>query len=208
MGTNNLKTGTRWSCGDSHAAYINLPDLSVLCALYGYRLNYSFMAIYPDLNSMGLSLVSLMNEIEKYLESVPICAVSTTELTDIDDDQIGTTVSFDQMCRTKNPPSRNNSNRIQGPCIEPMSGQHIYWMHGEWMFVLPINPKWITTVHAMNTFHSGRHRFAGICTIQSVRTTERLIVAKPVLIVVPVSAVMRLLFPLPTICEHTGKNSR
>lgn len=190
-----MKTGTRWRCGDSRAAYIRLPDLSILVALYGYRLNYSFMAIYPDLNSMGLSLVTLMIEIEKLLESVPICAMSTTDLTDFGEDLIGTTVSIDQMCRTKNPPCRKNSYRNESLCVDPRRVQHIYWMHGKWKFVLPINPRWTTTMNAINTFYSGRHRFVGLCTIQSVRATDKLVVAKPIVIVVPDSPMMKLLFP-------------
>lgn len=177
--------GSLWKNNTSGFGYIDLPNLSVLTALSGYRLDLKFLDGYADLHSMGLALARLMLESERLMDQLQVSAVRLSDLSDFGEGLEGTIPSFEESFRTKNVPDFDSycrNNRWPPQVGDPVRGPHIYCKHGLWKIVLTIDPRWITTCHAICAFRSGNHKFAGLCTIKEVRTDDMLMLATPIVI--------------------------
>lgn len=177
---------SRWTSTMSILDYVDLPNLAILTLLCGYRLDRSFIELHRNFRSLGLVLPYLLYEIEKLLANMHINALPVGELANWTESVVGTVVSFEKTCRTKNLSYfRLATTGTQGQIGDSKRGPVIYFVHGKWKIVVKINPRWITSDHAVTDLRSGSHRFCGLCVIQEIRAADNLIYATPIVLGTP-----------------------
>lgn len=185
---NELKILAPWNNNLSQLTYINIPRLSILAALQGLSLDFPKLEERKRLVEYEYSLYSILIPFTKLLNNLHPLVKELPDLSKPDDRMVGITLSFNDRFWTKNLPDPENIKNFD----DFQSGKlahdpHIYKKFGDWKLVLIINPKWITTYTGYGEFSSGQSRFAGLCTIKSVRAEEKIIYATPLVIGFPKS---------------------
>ena len=190
-----LSKSRPWNSNLSQFTYLNIPRLSILAAMHGYKI------ILPlkegqSLHSLGWELNHVLLSFSELLEKIHPLARELPELSKPEDNLIGITFSFNDRFRTKNVPypdrDQTYTNFITG---DIKCDPHIYKKFGGWKLALTINPRWITTSTAYCEFiPSGGHNiYAGLCTIKSLDRSSKIIHGTPLLIGLPKSEFYELL---------------
>ncbi|MCG7867618.1 MAG: HNH endonuclease [Candidatus Thiodiazotropha taylori] len=160
-----LSKGVAWETKLAQVHYLNIPRLSILFAMRGYRLSSELdVEIVGDLHDLGgMPLIRIMQGFSQAINDLKPIALDLTEVSDINDDCIGAIISFDENFRTKGYSSYSGS--ISGDVDKD---PHVYKKSGKIKWILPIDPKWITTSTAQSVFCSGNARFAGLAMIKTI----------------------------------------
>ena len=161
-----LGTGVPWETKLAQVHYLNIPRLSILFAMRGYGLSSDLdIEIVGDLHDLGgMPLIKIMHAFSQAINDLEPTALDLTSVTDVNEGCIGSIISFDENFRTKNYSSYAGS--ISGDVDKD---PHVYKKTVDIKWVLPIDPKWITTSTAQSVFCSGNARFAGLAMIKSIK---------------------------------------
>ncbi len=176
-----------WDYNLSQITYLNVPRLSILAAIYGYRINLPLKE-GQSLHSLGWELNHVLLEFSKLLREIHPLAKELPDLSDPEDRLIGLTFNFNNRFRTRNMPYPDRSqlytNYLKGNLKHD---PHIYRKFGEWKLALTINPQWITTTTAYSEFipSGGHNRFAGLCTIKAISYETKFLHATPLVLGFP-----------------------
>lgn len=164
-----LSRGARWSTKLAQVHYLNIPRLSIIFALSGYKLPADLdIDIEGDLHDLGgIPLIRIMHSFAQIINDLEPIAIEMTDVSSADDEYIGAVVSFDENFRTKN--YGNYSGALSGNLD---SDPYIYKKSKGAKWILPLDPKWITTSTAQSEFCSGSSRFAGLAMIKSIKNNE------------------------------------
>jgi len=177
-----LAVGQAWKSNLGQLEYINLPRLIMLTELVNQESTIRDFGPIQSLDSVsGDSLLSIMIIVKRALATLSLRAVPLAGSTQISEDLVGTTISFNQNFRTKNYASlrQEQSGQYVGDIDR---GPQIYCKLSEWKVLMLFDPKWITTVTARVGFSSGSHRFAGIAMVREVNVPRNLVLATPLVL--------------------------
>lgn len=169
-----LNSGVAWEVKLAQVQYLNIPRLSILFAIKGHPISPDLdIEVNGELYELGgPPLMGIMVGFTQAINELGATAIELSTIKEVTDQQIGAVVSFDENFRTKN--YSNYSGSLTGDIDKD---PHIYKKINNLKWVLPIDPKWITTSTAQSDFCSGISRFAGLAMIKSV--TEDAIVCTP-----------------------------
>jgi hypothetical protein len=159
-----LKIGKPWKTKLSQVHYLNIPRLSMILAMGGYRLPTGVdIDIQGDLHDYGgMQLIKIMHYFAVGINTIEPEAVDLKSIKSIDD-IIGRTVGFDYNFRTKN--YSNYKGKLSGNLEkDPL----VYHKHGDKKWVFTIDPRWITTSTAISMFCNGTVRLSGFATIKAI----------------------------------------
>jgi hypothetical protein len=142
--------------------YINVPRLIHFDALT--RRYLSFPRIFDDGIPGDRWIVEELVALRHAIEAVEFPALSWQEISGLTD-PVGMLVSFEGRFRTKNgPKSRAPSNNIDMTNLR--TAPHIYTKEADVKFILPYDPRFLTTNTAMVEFSSGQIRVGGFAVIK------------------------------------------
>jgi hypothetical protein len=183
-----LASGSAWSGDISQLEYINLPRLAILGATQGVEAPLDAGAGQP-LHDLGFDLLYVLSASEKVLAELNIHAQPLVE--DGSPPELGTFVAVSGTFRTKNMPSPAKLARfvLKGRFeVDP----HVYRRLASYRFVMPLNPRWVTTMTAFHDFHRGQVQLAGIAQVKHIE--PRLVLATPLVLGVPTNPLMDAIF--------------
>ncbi|MEX2163166.1 MAG: hypothetical protein WD823_02830 [Sulfuricaulis sp.] len=157
--------------------YINVPRLIHYASLTGWS------GSFPDDFREGVPregwIVRELLELERAIVGLEFPALSWQETTATIEDPIGMLVSFEGRFRTKNgPKSREQPKQLDMTNLK--TAPHIYASQRGVKFVLPYDPRFLTTNTAVVEFSSGQVQVGGFAIIKKV--TEKEVWATPLFV--------------------------
>lgn len=160
-----LNNGVAWKIKLAQVQYLNIPRLSILFAIKGYSISPDLdIEVTDQLHDLGgPGLIRIMIGFTQAINELEPTAMDLSTIKEVTDKNIGAVISFDENYRTKN--YSNYSGLLTGTIAKD---PHIYKKIGNLKWILPIDPKWITTSTAQSDFCSGTSRFSGLAMIKSI----------------------------------------
>ncbi|MDA1000504.1 MAG: hypothetical protein O2807_08320 [bacterium] len=150
-----------WQGRLSTLHYINVPRLSML--LPADSISDSIIETCVDGIPKGVYIIRVLNELERAVESAEIMAISLPEVIPPSEEIIGSVISFEQLCYTKNGVNVGSSGDAKWiQQFNEKHSPHFYTKVEASKFIFPYDPRWITTTTAYSDFRAGRRRFAGL----------------------------------------------
>lgn len=178
-----LEYGKPWKSNIAQIYYVNIPRLNILSFKEEIFVDTNFLKEYKNLHEMGYGLNKLFIEYQPILDKITPCALAIEEITSINLDLIGLTLSFDCDFRTKNNPGLDDfcsgKFKLKG---DLKKDPQLYTSLLGFKLILTIDPTWLTTTTSFVNFRMGRGNFAGIATIKDVLIVDKIIIATPLLI--------------------------
>jgi hypothetical protein len=177
-----------WENNISQLYYINVPRLSILSEILGYRINAEYFEKIPSLNSLGGEIAGVLREFTGLLNNINPASIKLKDIEPTSDEFIGLTVSFNRRFYTKNVPGYddfvNGKYKILGDYnVDPQ----IHSKVNDYKLIVNIDPKWLATVTSFVNMRSGSGKFSGLCTIKDIYHENKIIVATPIIIGIPKS---------------------
>lgn len=157
--------------------YINVPRLIHFDALT--HVHPSFPRIFADGIPSDRFIVPELVALSRAIEALEFPALDWKETDAAVSDPVGMLVSFEGRFWTRNAPkSRKHANDVDMANLEV--APHIYTKGGRVKFILPYDPRFLTTNTAVVEFSSGQMRVGGFALIKKKLAKE--IWATPLLI--------------------------
>ncbi|MGO9397308.1 MAG: hypothetical protein ACLP19_05600 [Xanthobacteraceae bacterium] len=151
--------------------YINVPRLLHFDFLT--QTHPSFPSIFQDGIPADRFVVPEMVALGRAIEALEFPALSWQETIKTMQNPIGTLVSFEGRFRTKNgPKSRSARESIQVDLTNLKTAPHIHTKDGSMKFILPYDPRFLTTNTAVVEFSSGQMKVGGFAIIRKITGDE------------------------------------
>ncbi len=183
-----LKTGKPWEINVSQIYYLNIPRLSILSEFNGTSVNFDFLKDYKCLHDIGFSLASILHQFKDLFTKIKPNIIEDKSITVIDNNLLGTTISFNSEFRTKNNPRLDHYQegkfKLKGDLEKD---PQIYKQLLDFKLILTIDPKWLATTTAFVNFRppGGKGLFSGLATIKQIDFDSKTILATPLLVGIP-----------------------
>lgn len=177
-----------YKCNIKQYSYINIFRLREQASIQNLDVNLDEYKEFKSLHSLGYGLFILMNQFESLLKNLNFKAIPIDKLEVINDDLIGSTISFEKIkFRTKNiyfspdKPTVFTGNLDEDP--------HIYTKIENFKCVLNIDSKYITTSTAFCLFRpkGGQSEFSGLGVITNIDYINQVIIMTPWVLGIPES---------------------
>tara|TARA_R110002124_G_scaffold164404_1_gene331777 strand:+ start:811 stop:1515 length:705 start_codon:yes stop_codon:yes gene_type:complete len=181
-----------WKTKLQFVCYLNVPRLSMLAGANGISVDIGELNS-GYLHNLGFELNRVMLAFERVIKHVDILSLPLEKVLEANDDLIGLTVSFNERFRTKNGvdvPQRTSVPKAIS--TDWKKCPHIYHKLQSIKFVLPYDPRWVTTSTAFTQFRSGHAMFGGLATIKEVDTATKTIIASPMIMGLPQTPAMAM----------------
>jgi hypothetical protein len=153
---------THWKASYAALHYMNLPRLAALAALYGTPLQITSQDKLSHDHPDFLALVRDMGHVETVLGAIEPLAIPLDEIKTFATVVQGSFVAFNRGVRTKGIPWDVRAARAMNLTGRSLEDPHVYFNHGNFRVLLPIDPRFITTATAFSAFTSGSTMMAGL----------------------------------------------
>ncbi len=166
----------RYNCVES-LIFINVPRLQHYVALYKQQVDLPLEFI-NGIPGDGF-IAPELNRLKQIISRMRFPAMDWQETIDLIDDPTGMIVSFEGQFWTKNGP-RGRRDREERDLSDYKIAPHVYSKRGSIKFILPYDPKYVTTNTATVEFNNGRIRIGGFAQVKFKSGNE--VVASPYII--------------------------
>jgi len=175
-----LETGTPWKSDIYNFYYINLPRVLMLAEIEGVGVEDHSLFYIDKVNELGGGYIHFIRAIKPVVENVHpnVVTLDSLSLTDAD---IGLIAKFEQRFRTKGL-GKALMNGFNGFTGDLNKDPHVYTECNGYKFVMPIDPRWLTTTTAGVHLSSGQGVFSGLCIVNSIDEAEKTVLCSPLVI--------------------------
>ncbi len=177
---NQLSNGTPWTSDIYNFFYINLPRVLMLAEIVGCTVDDPALFYTNDLRTLGGGYIHFIRSVKPIIEQTHPNVVSLDSLS-LSDRDVGIIAKFDQRFRTKGL-GKALTKGFNGFTGDLSKDPHIYTESSGYKFVMPIDPRWLTTSTAGVHLSSGQGVFSGLCIVNSVNESDRVVLCSPLVI--------------------------
>lgn len=176
-----LSNGVPWTSDIYNFFYINLPRVLMLAEVAGCGVDDAVLLYTNDLSTLGGGYIRFIQLVKPVIEQIHPNAVPLDSLSPSERDA-GIIAKFDQRFRTKNL-GKALTNGFNGFTGDLDKDPHVYTdSNSGYLFVMPIDPRWLTTSTASIHLSSGQGFFSGLCIVNSVNESDKIVLCSPLLI--------------------------
>ncbi|MCP5265136.1 MAG: hypothetical protein H6934_03450 [Burkholderiaceae bacterium] len=175
-----LANGAPWNSDIYNFYYINLPRLLMLAEVLGCNIDDPRLFYIDDISGLAGGYIPFIHSVKPVIESVHpnVVALASLSLADVD---VGLIAKFDQRFRTKGL-GKVLTNGFSGFNGDLSKDPHIYTDCNGYKFVMPIDPRWLTTTTAGVHLSSGQGVFSGLCIVNSIDYAKKHVLCSPLLV--------------------------
>lgn len=175
-----LENGIPWTSDIYNFYYLNLPRILMLAEIAGVRVDDHSLFCIDDLGKLTGGYIPFIRSIKPVIESVHpnVMTLDSLSMTDTDTGQIA---KFDRRFRTKGL-GKALTNGFNGFTGDLSKDPHVYTESSGYKFVMPIDPRWLTTTTAGVHLSSGQGVFSGLCIVNSVNEAKKVVICSPLVL--------------------------
>lgn len=175
-----LESGTPWTSDIYNFYYLNLPRILMLAEIAGIRVEDPSLFDIGNINALGDGYIRFIRSTKALIESVHPNVVALDSLS-LKENDTGLIAKFDQRFRTKGL-GKALMNGFDGFVGDLSKYPNIYTECNGYKFVMPLDPRWLTTTTAGVHLSSGQGVFSGLCIVNSINDIKKIVLCSPLII--------------------------